>query len=87
MDPHSGKNLDGSTVGLASVATMCSGGRSSGLSLDGGRSTDFVAATAAHELGHIFSMVHDDGRQWCEGGSECGVKGGVCDCEGRSVCW
>ena len=54
--------MDGNVVGLASVATMCSGGQSSGLSQDGGRSTDGVAATAAHELGHILNMDHDDGR-------------------------
>ena len=57
-------DLNGNTVGRASLGTMCSGSRSSGISQDGGRSLDGVAATASHELGHIFGMTHDDRKQW-----------------------
>ena len=32
-----------------------------GVTQDGGRSLDSVISTAAHELGHIFNMLHDDG--------------------------
>lgn len=63
-------NLLGSTVGLAFVGTMCSFRNSVGLTQDGGRgSVVGVASTAAHELGHIFNMQHDDGRK-LGGGSQ-----------------
>lgn len=53
--------MDGNTVGVAFVGTMCRLMSSVGLSQDGGRSLSNVVATAAHELGHIFNMKHDDG--------------------------
>ena len=51
--------LDGTTVGIAFVGAMC-GPSSVGLVEDFG-SLATVASTAAHELGHIFSMQHDTG--------------------------
>jgi hypothetical protein len=55
-----GADLNGNTVGRAFVGTMCSESTSVGLSQDGRGSVDAVASTAAHELGHIFSMEHDE---------------------------
>ena len=56
---HSGIDLEGSTVGIAFVGTMCSSTNSVGVTQDGGRSLSSTASTAAHELGHIFNMGHD----------------------------
>ena len=51
-------DLAGSTIGIAFTSTMCSSTSSVGLSQD--RGTDGVFSTAAHELGHIMNMDHDD---------------------------
>ena len=56
---YRGIDLNGGTVGIAYIGTMCSSTISVGLTQDGGRSTDSVGSTASHELGHIFSMEHD----------------------------
>ena len=56
---YRGIDLDGNTVGFAFVGTMC-GPNAVGITQDGGRSIDSTASTAAHELGHIFNMNHDD---------------------------
>lgn len=58
---YSGIDIDGSVVGVAFVGTMCSGSSSVGFTEDGGRTRPQVFAIAAHELGHIFNMDHDDG--------------------------
>lgn len=60
----SGIDLNGGTLGIAPLGTMCSGRRSSGLVQDTGSSVAFLASTAAHELGHILNMDHDDGRKY-----------------------
>lgn len=59
----SGIDLDGNTIGLAPIGTMCRGSVSAALTQDTGSSVASVASTAAHELGHIFNMAHDDGRK------------------------
>ena len=41
---------------------MCSRLSSVGLSQDRRSGVDSVGSTAAHELGHIFNMAHDDGQ-------------------------
>ena len=51
-------DIAGNTIGIAFTGTMCSPSFSVGLSQDGG--TDGVFSTAAHELGHIMNMDHDD---------------------------
>ena len=65
-------NIDGGTVGISNMGTMCRCPSSSGLTQDGGRSLNAVVTTAAHELGHIFNMNHDDGKsnrmEWELGG-------------------
>ncbi len=51
----------GSAVGLAYVGTMCTKSVAIGLTQDGGELVvNSVGAIAAHELGHIFNMAHDD---------------------------
>ena len=55
-----GKDLLGDYAGIASVRTMCSDEKSIGLVQDTGGSVQSVGATGAHELGHIFNMLHDD---------------------------
>ena len=61
---HRGIDIDGGTIGIAFVGAMCSTS-SVGLTQDGGRSLTSVIITAAHELGHIFNMQHDDGKMVC----------------------
>ena len=55
-----GQHLAGPTVGLAYVGTMCRRSTAIGITQDGGRSLDSAGAIAAHELGHILNMRHDD---------------------------
>ena len=65
---HRSINLDGNTVGIANVRAMCRGIRSVGLTEDRGRSVESTGAIAAHELGHIFNMEHDDSpSEWVVG--------------------
>ncbi|XP_059824920.1 A disintegrin and metalloproteinase with thrombospondin motifs 1 [Hypanus sabinus] len=48
------------TLGMADVGTICDPGRSCSVVEDDGLQASF---TAAHELGHVFNMPHDDARQ------------------------
>ena len=57
-------DLDGDTVGVAFVETMCFVHGSVGLTQDGGVSLSEAVALAAHELGHIFNMDHDKGNKY-----------------------
>ena len=57
--------MTGNTVGFAFVGTMCSETHSVGLTEDGGRNPSSTASTAAHELGHIFNMMHDGKKLYC----------------------
>lgn len=58
----SGIHMNGGILGIAPLGTMCSR-QSAGLTQDTGSSIAYVAYIAAHELGHIFNMEHDDGRK------------------------
>ena len=60
---HSGIDLNGGILGVSLLGTMCLGRYSSGLVQDTGSSVAFLASTAAHELGHILNMDHDNGRK------------------------
>ncbi len=53
-----GRNLDGSTVGIAYVDVLCSGQFGAGLS-EGRRGTTTDSLIAAHEIGHNFGANHD----------------------------
>ena len=57
---YRGIDLTGNVAGIAYIGTMCRSSTSVGLTQGGGGSIDSVGATAAHELGHIFNMRHDD---------------------------
>ena len=57
-------NIAGSTVGLAYVGTMCTRSVAIGLTQDGGGALNSVGAIAAHELGHIFNMNHDNSSKY-----------------------
>ncbi len=65
-----GKNLDGSTIGIASLRGIC---RAFGVGLTqaGGNGT-FGALTAAHEYGHNFGAPHDN-----QTGSACATSPGT----------
>lgn len=63
---YTGRDLDGSTVGIAFVGALCDGFFGTGLS-EGNRSTAFDALIAAHEIGHNFGAPHD------------GVSGSACE--------
>ena len=78
---HSGINLNGGTLGVARLGTMCSGRYSSGLGQDTGSSVAFLASIAAHELGHNLNMNHDDGRKYM-----CWLYIYVCVCVCVCVC-
>ena len=40
------------------------GAHSSGITQDAGSSVEHAASIAAHEMGHIFNMEHDNGRKY-----------------------
>lgn len=48
------------TVGIAYLTAMCFDHDAVGVVLDKGRNIQFLGATAAHELGHLLNMRHDD---------------------------
>ncbi len=55
---YTGKNLDGTTVGIAWTGALCSTNFGAGLSEGNGSST-FDSLVAAHEIGHNFGAPHD----------------------------
>ena len=63
---YTGRDLDGSTVGIAFVGALCDSYFGAGLS-EGNRSPSFDALIAAHEIGHNFGAPHD------------GVSGSACE--------
>ena len=60
----SGQDLNGNTVGIAFIDTVCDDRASVGIVQDGGRNLASVGVTAAHELGHLLNMRHDDSRMY-----------------------
>jgi hypothetical protein len=61
-----GRNLDGSTIGIAQLSVICSQGSGFGLS-QSKYTSNFAYRTAltAHELGHNWSAGHCDGESAC----------------------
>lgn len=55
-----GIDIEGSTIGIAFVDGMCFRQFSTGVTQDGDGNLPNVISTAAHELGHIFNMDHDE---------------------------
>jgi len=53
-----GRDLDGNTVGISYMGSVCDGQYADSLS-EGGHSTLMSALIAAHELGHNFNAPHD----------------------------
>jgi uncharacterized repeat protein (TIGR01451 family) len=53
-----GRDLDGQTVGIAFINSLCSRGFSASLS-EARNSVSFDALIAAHEIGHVFGAPHD----------------------------
>jgi MYXO-CTERM domain-containing protein len=53
-----GRDLDGNTVGIAYMGSVCQGDTAVSLS-EGSHSTAMSALIAAHELGHNFNAPHD----------------------------
>ncbi|HVO47160.1 MAG TPA: M12 family metallo-peptidase [Steroidobacteraceae bacterium] len=53
-----GRNLDGSIIGIAYLGSVCNGNQADSLS-EGGHSTSMSALIAAHEIGHNFNAPHD----------------------------
>jgi len=62
---YTGRNLDGSTVGIAYMDALCSRGFGAGLS-QGGFGPALDSLIAAHELGHNFGAPHDGVAGPCE---------------------
>jgi len=54
-----GRDLDGSTVGISYVGAVCSQRYGAALSEARGRDTWYESLIAAHEIGHSFGAVHD----------------------------
>ncbi|KAL1274145.1 hypothetical protein QQF64_026959 [Cirrhinus molitorella] len=61
-------DLEGATVGLAFIGTLC-GGLSTGIVQDHNSNAIAVGATMAHEMGHNLGMSHDTGGCVCPDGT------------------
>eukprot|EP00062_Callorhinchus_milii_P017808 gi/632970604/ref/XP_007901744.1/ PREDICTED: A disintegrin and metalloproteinase with thrombospondin motifs 1 [Callorhinchus milii] len=59
------------TLGMADVGTVCDPSRSCSIIEDDGVQASF---TAAHELGHVFNMPHDDAKQCLQTVGQTGIS-------------
>lgn len=60
---YSGQDLSGSTIGIAFIGGLC-GRIGVGVVQDTRSSVDYVGGILAHELGHLFTMGHDNRREY-----------------------
>jgi len=76
----SGRDFQGSTVGLAGVSTMCWKARSGNINMCGTGSSAIAscASVVAHEMGHNFGMHHDSS------GNDCPSSGLIMEAVGDS---
>ena len=68
---YTGRDLDGSTVGIAWTSALCSNFFGAGLS-EGSNNATFDSLVAAHEIGHNFGAPHDG-----QSGSACESETGA----------
>jgi len=67
-----GRDLNGSTVGIAYLGVLCSSGFGYGVNQN--LSSDTISAlVVAHEMGHNFAAGHDDDTNSCPAGTEAGI--------------
>ena len=57
----SGIDLDANIIGYAPIGTMCKGSSSGALMQDTGTTIGRLGSLAAHEIGHVLNMLHDEG--------------------------
>ncbi|KAK5879489.1 hypothetical protein CesoFtcFv8_022600 [Champsocephalus esox] len=87
-----GGSFDGTTVGMASQASMCSRDRSGGVNVDHLVSVLGLASTVAHELGHNLGMSHDTAERLCSCSNERRLGGCIMEpstgfLPGQISCW
>uniref|UniRef100_A0A098M225 Metalloproteinase (Type III) 10a n=1 Tax=Hypsiglena sp. JMG-2014 TaxID=1550645 RepID=A0A098M225_9SAUR len=60
-----GINLNGQTLGIGYIGTLCHSALSSAIVQDHEKNTIFIAITMAHEMGHNLGINHDTGSCTC----------------------
>ncbi|XP_071946872.1 zinc metalloproteinase-disintegrin-like MTP8 isoform X2 [Antedon mediterranea] len=66
-----GRTFEGSTVGMASLGSMCSIAKSAGVNEDHATDPAGVASTMSHEMGHNLGFYHDASGCQCDAPTGC----------------